>query len=157
LATGRPVRILTPDADTSSNSYTNFWLGRDQLDALSCRFFAANAVCLQLRVPAYSLGNIRPTLAMPRATKPWSLNSLREKLIKIGAPRDVPNRRIRGFAADLRGNPLTHHPAASQTSTSVKTARARLRRRQQECVSMKAKQHVATPRVVNWQFRAMRD
>jgi hypothetical protein len=26
-----------------------------------------------------------PTLAMPKASEPWSLTSLREKLIKIGA------------------------------------------------------------------------
>jgi Transposase DDE domain group 1 len=52
---------------------------------LSCRTFAANAVRLQLHVLAYNLGNFMRTLAIPKAAEPWSLTSLREKLIKIGA------------------------------------------------------------------------
>jgi Transposase DDE domain group 1 len=52
---------------------------------LSCRSFAANAVRLQLHALAYNLGNFMRTLAMPKTTEPWSLTSLREKLIKIGA------------------------------------------------------------------------
>ena len=52
---------------------------------LSCRTFAANAVRLQLHVLAYNLGNFMRTLAMPKTAPLWSLTSLREKLIKIGA------------------------------------------------------------------------
>jgi hypothetical protein len=52
---------------------------------LSCRSFAANAVRLQLHALAYNLGNFMRTLAIPKAAEPWSLTSLREKLIKIGA------------------------------------------------------------------------
>ena len=52
---------------------------------LSCHTFAANAVRLQLHALAYNLGNFVRTLAMPKAAEPWSLTSLREKLIKIGA------------------------------------------------------------------------
>jgi hypothetical protein len=52
---------------------------------LSCRTFAANAVRLQLHVLAYNLGNFMRTLAMPKTVETWSLTSLREKLIKIGA------------------------------------------------------------------------
>ena len=52
---------------------------------LSCRTFAANAVRLQLHVLAYNLGNFMRTLAMPQTAEPWSLTSLKEKLIKIGA------------------------------------------------------------------------
>jgi hypothetical protein len=52
---------------------------------LSCRSFAANAVRLQLHGLAYNLGNFMRTLAMPKGAEPWSLTSLREKLIKIGA------------------------------------------------------------------------
>ncbi len=52
---------------------------------LSCRSFAANAVRLQLHALAYNLGNFMRTLAMPKTAEPWSLTSLREKLIKIGA------------------------------------------------------------------------
>jgi hypothetical protein len=36
-------------------------------------------------VLAYNLGNFMRTLAMPKTAQPWSLTSLREKLIKIGA------------------------------------------------------------------------
>src|SRR3954452_6959013 len=52
---------------------------------LSCRTFAANAVRLQLHVLAYNLGNFMRTLAMPKTVETWSMTSLREKLIKIGA------------------------------------------------------------------------
>jgi hypothetical protein len=52
---------------------------------LSCHSFAANAVRLQLHALAYNLGNFMRTLAMPKAAESWSLTSLREKLIKVGA------------------------------------------------------------------------
>jgi Transposase DDE domain group 1 len=52
---------------------------------LSCRTFAANAVRLQLHALAYNLGNFMRTLAMLKTAELWSLTSLREKLIKIGA------------------------------------------------------------------------
>jgi hypothetical protein len=52
---------------------------------LSCRTFAANAVRLQLHAPSYNLGNFLRTLATPEPIKDWSLTSLKEKLIKIGA------------------------------------------------------------------------
>jgi hypothetical protein len=52
---------------------------------LSCRSFAANAVRLQLHALAYNLGNFLRTLATPVPMKDWSLTSLKEKLIKIGA------------------------------------------------------------------------
>jgi hypothetical protein len=49
---------------------------------LLCRSFVANAVRLQLHTLAYNLGNFMRTLAMPKTAEPWSLTSLREKLIK---------------------------------------------------------------------------
>jgi hypothetical protein len=52
---------------------------------LSCRTFTANAARLQLHALAYNLGNFVRTLATPEAIKDWTLTSLREKLIKIGA------------------------------------------------------------------------
>ena len=52
---------------------------------LSCRSFAANAVRLQLHALAYNLGNFLRTLATPEPIKDWSLTSLKERLIKIGA------------------------------------------------------------------------
>jgi hypothetical protein len=59
--------------------------GRSRWTRLSCRSFAANAVRLQLHALAYNLGNFLRTLAMPEPIKHWSLTSLKEKLIKIGA------------------------------------------------------------------------
>ena len=52
---------------------------------LSCRRFQNNAVRLQLHALAYNLGNFMRTLALPEAVEQWSLTSLKEKLIKIGA------------------------------------------------------------------------
>lgn len=52
---------------------------------LSCRTFAANTVRLQLHALAYNIGNFMRALVMPKTAEPWSLTSLREKLIKIGA------------------------------------------------------------------------
>lgn len=52
---------------------------------LSCRSFAANSVRLQLHALAYNLGNFLRTLATPEPISDWSMTSLREKLIKIGA------------------------------------------------------------------------
>src|SRR5262249_19190588 len=52
---------------------------------LSCRTFAANAVRLQLHALAYNLGNFLRTLAAPEPIKDWSLTTLKDKLIKIGA------------------------------------------------------------------------
>jgi DDE family transposase len=52
---------------------------------LSCCSFAANSVRLQLHALAYNLANFIRTLALPEAVKQWSLTSLKEKLIKIGA------------------------------------------------------------------------
>ena len=44
-----------------------------------------NAVRLQLHALAYNLGNFLRTLATPEPIKDWSLASLKEKLIEIGA------------------------------------------------------------------------
>jgi hypothetical protein len=52
---------------------------------LSCHGFRNNEVRLQLHALAYNLGNFLRTLALPQAVEHWSLTTLREKLIKIGA------------------------------------------------------------------------
>ena len=52
---------------------------------LSCHDFVDNQVRLQLFVLAYNLGNFLRRLALPPSVKHWSLTTLREKLIKIGA------------------------------------------------------------------------
>ena len=56
------------------------------MDGLSYCSFVANAVRLQLlHALAYNLANFMRTLALPEAIKQWSLTSLRERLVKIGA------------------------------------------------------------------------
>jgi len=52
---------------------------------LSCRSFKDNQARLQLFALAYNLGNFLRRLVLPRSVKHWSLTTLREKLIKIGA------------------------------------------------------------------------
>src|SRR5215213_9049268 len=52
---------------------------------LSCRAFAHNAVRLQLFALAYNLANFLRSLALPDPVAQWSLTTLREKLVKIGA------------------------------------------------------------------------
>ena len=52
---------------------------------LSCHNFRNNVVRLQLHALAYNLGNFLRTLALPKAVEHWSLTTLRNKLIKLGA------------------------------------------------------------------------
>jgi len=52
---------------------------------LSCHDFRDNEVRLQLFALAYNLGNFLRQLALPRKIEHWSLTTLREKVIKIGA------------------------------------------------------------------------
>ena len=52
---------------------------------LSCHSFKANAVRLQLHALAYNLANFLRTLALPEEVKQWSMTTLRDRLVKIGA------------------------------------------------------------------------
>jgi hypothetical protein len=52
---------------------------------LSCQSFKANAMRLQLRALAYNLGNFLHTLALPAEIARWSMTTLREQLVRIGA------------------------------------------------------------------------
>jgi hypothetical protein len=52
---------------------------------LSCRSMAANAVRLQLHALAYNLANVVRILVLPDVVERWSLTSLREKVVMIGA------------------------------------------------------------------------
>ena len=52
---------------------------------LSCRAFRHNTVRLQLHALAYNIANFLRTLALPKEVEQWSLTTLREKLVKIGA------------------------------------------------------------------------
>jgi len=68
-----------------AEQYIKEWKGALKGTRLSCRSFDANAVRLQLHALAYNLGNFLRTLAIPEVIAEWSLTTLREKLIKIGA------------------------------------------------------------------------
>ncbi len=52
---------------------------------LSCHDFADNAVRLRLFALAYNFGNFLRQLALPEPIRHWSMTTLREQLIKIGA------------------------------------------------------------------------
>ena len=52
---------------------------------LSCHDFVDNQVRLQMFVLAYNLGNFLRQAVLPKAVRHWTLTTLREKLIKIGA------------------------------------------------------------------------
>jgi hypothetical protein len=52
---------------------------------LSCHVFVNNQVRLQLFVLAYNLGNFLRQALLPKAVRHWTLTTMLEKLIKIGA------------------------------------------------------------------------
>jgi hypothetical protein len=90
------------------------------------------------------------TLAMPETAEPWSLTSLREKLIKIGAKvvshgrYVLPAGRDRGAAADVCGHSVADRPAASGSRASMRNAGSKCSiQRRQRCASMNAEQLVS--------------
>jgi hypothetical protein len=52
---------------------------------LSCRRFKDNAARLHLFALAYNLANFLRQLVLPKPIQGWTLTTLREKLVKIGA------------------------------------------------------------------------
>ena len=52
---------------------------------MSCHRFAANAARLQLHALADNLANFLRTLALPAEVARWSLSTLRDRLVKLGA------------------------------------------------------------------------
>jgi hypothetical protein len=117
----------------------------------------ANAVRLQLHAPVYNLGNFLHTLATPAPIKDWSLTSLKEKLIKIGA-KVVSHGRYVVFQMTEVAIPRQNVPgdsAADRGTTAAATARASMKRsivtrsranQQEECVQMPVKTARLTPR-----------
>jgi len=61
---------------------------------LSCHQFKDNAVRLALFVLAYNLGNFLRRLVLPPEMARWSLTTLRERLVKIGARLTRTARRL---------------------------------------------------------------
>ena len=98
---------------------------------LSCRRFRHNAVRLQLHVLAYNLGNFLRTLALPEAVEQWSLTTLREKLVKIGAKQDrredraprtlrhIPIGRGRDPTPVVRRDPEADRPAQTEATPNM--------------------------------------
>jgi hypothetical protein len=112
---------------------------------LSGTRFAANAVRLQLHALAYNLANFLRTLALPEEVKHWSLTTLRDWLVKIGARIVRHGRSIafqmaevmvpRGLLADPRGNRRVASIAAAGSMLTVAGRIGRAGWRQQEnCV-----------------------
>src|SRR3954464_6568546 len=64
----------------------------------------ANAVRLQLHALAYNLANFFRTLVLPDEVERWSLTTLREKVVKIGA-KVVAHARYTVFQRALHGVP----------------------------------------------------
>ena len=92
------VGFIVTNLSRSAERVTRFYDGRGTAEQyikegknavnwtrLSCHSFRNNAVRLQLHALAYNLGNFMRTLALPKDVEHWSLTTLREKLIKIGA------------------------------------------------------------------------
>jgi hypothetical protein len=59
--------------------------GRQERTRLSCHDFIDNQFRLQLFALAYNLGNFFRQIVLPESIRNWTLRTLREKIIKIGA------------------------------------------------------------------------
>jgi hypothetical protein len=92
------VGFLVTNLSRSAERVSKFYNGRGTAEQwikegklalcwtrLSCRSFQDNAVRLQLFALACNLANLLRSLALPREVAQWSLTTLRERLVKIGA------------------------------------------------------------------------
>ena len=133
----------------------NEWKGALKGTRLSCSSFNANAVRLQLHALAYNLGNFFRTLAIPDAIAEWSLTTLRDKLIKIGAKVvspgplcRLPDGGGRDPTAVIRGNHAEncHFAIATDGNGNMSTPRqcAPVKRRER-CVLMTMQQRSLVP------------
>jgi len=98
---------------------------------LSCSRFAANAVRLQLHALAYNLANFLRTLALPEEVKQWSMTTLRDRLVKIGAKivrlgrfggYSMPSRRsvrCRRFDVERRRRSWPRRPSTGESRPGV--------------------------------------
>jgi Transposase DDE domain group 1 len=80
-------------------------------------------VRLQLHALAYNLANFLRTLATPEPMSDWSLTTLKEKLIKIGAKarplHHVPDGRGRNPTADVPGDFATYRGTAAAAAVGT--------------------------------------
>ena len=117
---------------------------------LSCREFKDNQVRLQLFALAYNLANFLTRLALPRSIKHWTLTTLREKLVKIGAKvgrtlalRDLPARRSGDPEGPVRRDTEPHPatgPGTDMTRETDKPTNRTTERGSVGALSLKASQ-----------------
>jgi hypothetical protein len=92
---------------------------------LSCHRFAANAVRPQLHALAYIVANFLRTLALPAEVSQWSMTTLRERLVKIGAKVVRHGRsvifdgRSRGAAGVVSDDPRRYCGSPAVTAASM--------------------------------------
>ena len=89
---GERLRLIPSHGCATSNLHRRMIVARRKegkyavkWTRLSCHDFRDNQVRLQLFALAYNLGNFLRRLALPQGVEHWSLTTLREKLVKIGA------------------------------------------------------------------------
>jgi len=95
IPTGRLRRYQPEVADQARRPFlqpqgtAEQWIKEDknavQWTKLSCRRFKDNEARLQLFALSYNLANFLRQLVLPKPIQGWTLTTLREKLIKIGA------------------------------------------------------------------------
>jgi hypothetical protein len=76
--------LIPPRKTARHQQQTSSKLSQNQCTPIHSRF-RHNAVRLQLHALAYNLANFMRTLALPKEVEHWSLTTIREKLVKIGA------------------------------------------------------------------------
>ena len=92
------VGFIVTNLNKHSKNVVKFYNGRGKAEQwikegknavtwtkLSCRTFKDNQTRLQMFALAYNLANFLRRLALPHEVKHWSLTTLRENLVKIGA------------------------------------------------------------------------
>src|SRR6185503_15282048 len=80
----RPTRSIR-SARRRSGRRARKWSASAFQPRRTCRSMSANAVRLQLHALAYNLANFFRTLVLPDEVEQWSLTTLRERVVKIGA------------------------------------------------------------------------
>ena len=108
---------------------------------LSCHAFRHNAVRLQLHALAYNLANFLRSLALPAEVEHWSLTTLREKLVKIGATDRAPRRylvfqlaEVARAAGPVRRDPAPDRSAQTRAAPGMSWVAAMRGSRQRRCV-----------------------
>ena len=127
---------------------------------LSCHAFRHNAVRLQLHALAYNLANFLRTLALPEEVEQWSLTTLRDKLVKIGA-RIVRHGRYVVFQlaevavprSAVRRDPAPDRPAQAKAAPDMtrgvqggSNPTGEVRPRSHKCAPNQARSRLALPR-----------